>query len=164
MTTKRNVQVTVTYKTNFLNIMDAMTKRTFFIKKPDRFDFTHQRDAQFVKRGVNPIFQPEEGSMSWSFVPIVNIIELIYKNVYVEFESDKELNELLIIMGVYLKEVDNFDIDSLQKNSNEAIFMKRFLFAYNQLDKLNKNRKDIDDLRHPDRNTIKNIFDRINKF
>jgi len=144
--------------------MDAMTKRLFRVKKPDRYDLTHKRDAQFVKRNVNPVFQPEAGSMSWAFVPVLNIVEMIYKQVYVEFESDHELNELVTIMETYLKEIDNFSMDSLPKNSDEAIFMKRFMFAYGQLNKLNEHRKAVDDLKHPERSAVKNIFDRLNKF
>ena len=152
------------YKMNFTNVMDSMTKRLFRIKKPDRYDITGIRDAQFLKRNVEPLFKPTEESMSWSFVPIINIIDLIYKGIGCEFESDKELKEIILILAAYLKEIDGFDVGALPKNSEEAIFMKKLNTCYFQLSKLNNYRTEVEESKHPEKNTIKNIFRSLSVF
>lgn len=141
----------------YTNIMAEIENRRFLVKTSDRYDPTGMRDSQFLRRGVEPLFRPDETSQTTANLNVHHLVDMINKNISFVFLNPPDLNEVVRLLNEYLKYVNKFNSGHLKMSTDAKLIIKKAQDAHTALSKLQENHNY--KLRRNDPNYKQSIFD-----
>lgn len=123
----------------YTNVSDKMKQKRYKIRSNTRYDTTDgSRDRQFIKRGVEPLFTPTWDSLATFMLPIVNIVDLIHKDIMFTFDSGEDLADVVSTLDEYLEQFKNINMSSIPKTDDSVMFLERCRGGLNKLKLLNR--------------------------
>ena len=120
---------------------DRLENKRFRIKHPDRVDTMNTRDDVFIKRNIQPLFQPDLESESISTLRVTNIVDLIARDISFQFISFDDLYEVGELLEEYMEQVHKIGINNFKSDPKAYQVIQNVNKAKKILSTLAKERK-----------------------
>lgn len=120
----------------YTSIISEIENRRFMLEIQDKYDPTGVRDDQFIRRQVEPLFQPYEVNKARANLNIHHIVDMLYKGIGFSFINPNDLEVVVELLDKYFNYINSFDTASLKSNSDTQIIIQRARSAYIKLSEL----------------------------